>query len=209
MGERFDRRQRDLLDAWRETAHARASGPEFDFTDRRHSVQLRRALEGFLDDPSEATLGPLWTTDTLRAAVVGTPKMLVRAWDSPEALASFLRTVRDAEDYDDDWEETFVSSSAAWELYGRLHPEREPILTGNACRGLQDFGYGTIRTFADGYEAMESFREDYEAAVGHVTADTDHEVTIYEEMEAFLHRYHVLDDEELRRESEPPEQSTE
>lgn len=196
MSKQLDGRQRELLGAWGETAHERASGLEFDFTDCRHTSRLHECLEAFLDNPSEATLGPLWTTDTLRG-VVGRPKMLVREWDSPEALAAFLRSVRDAETYDSDWEETFVSSSVVWELYGRLHPAREPILSGNACRGLQDFDYGTIRTFEGGREAMESFREDYEDVVGHATAGTDHEVPIFEEMEAFLHRFHVLDDEQF------------
>lgn len=196
MSKRLDRGQRNRLEAWRETAHERASGQEFDFTEGRHTVRLHECLEAFFDDPSEATLGPLWTTDTLRG-VVGRPKMLVREWDSPEALATFLRSVRDAETYDSSWEETFVSSSVVWELYGRLHPSREPILSGNACRGLQAFGYGTIRTFEDGREVMESFRADYEDIVGHATAGTDHEVPIFEEMENFLHLYHVLGDEQL------------
>jgi hypothetical protein len=196
MSKRPDRRQRDRLDAWRETAHEHASGREFDFTDRRHTVRLRERLRAFLDDPSEATLGPLWTTDSLRGAT-GRPRTLVREWDSPEALAAFLRSVRDAEGYDSRWEEAFVSSTVVWELYGRLHPEREPILSGNACRGLQDFGYGTIRTFEAGREAAFAFRADYEAVVGHATAGTDHEVTLFEEIEAFLHLFHVLDDQQL------------
>jgi hypothetical protein len=196
MSKRLGRNQRDRLVAWRETAHEQARGLEFDFTERRHTVQLRECLDAFLDDPSEARLGPLWSTNTLRG-VVGRPKMLVRAWDSPEALATFLRTVRDAETYDSSWEETFVSSSVVWELYGRLHPERDPILSGNACRGLQAFGYGTIRTFEDGREAMESFRADYEDVVGHATAGTDHEVPLFEEIESFLHLFHVLDDQQL------------
>jgi hypothetical protein len=197
MSEPFGPRQRELLDAWRTTANERASGREFDFTERRHTTRLHDRLDTFLEEPTEDAFESVWMPETLRGAVVGGPGMVLRSWDSIQDLASFLRTVRDAEDYDERWTERFVSDSVVWELYGRLHPEREPILSGDACRALQDFGYGTIRTFAEGTDAMQSFRADYEAVVGHATAGTDHEVPLSEEIETFLHLVHVLGDDQL------------
>lgn len=78
-----------------------------------------------------------------------------------------------------------------------MHPEREPILSGDACQGLRQFGYGTIHSFEEGRAAMAEFRTDYEEIIGHATGGTDHEVPLWDEIELFLHLVHVLDDDDF------------
>jgi len=194
MTETLDPRQRDMLSAWRAAASTTATGPDFDLTSDRHTARLKERVEAFVDNPTDRTFETLWSSSTFRGAVVGGPAVVRRSWESVEEFAAFIAEIRDADSYDPDWEEQFVTASMVWELYGRLHPERDPIVSGDACQGLRAFGYETIHSFEDGREAMVTFREDYESVVGHATAGTDHEVPLWDEIETFLHLVHVHDD---------------
>lgn len=190
-----DSRQRELLEAWHETASTSDSGQEFDFTDQRHTALLQKRVDAFIANPNESTFEAFWSPEAFRGAVMGGPSLVRKSWESVEEFAAFVKSIRDAEEYDPSWEENFITGSMVWELYGRLHPEREPILSGDACQGLRTFGHNTIRSFEDGRKPMDEFREEYEAVVGHATAGTDHEVPLWDEIEMFLHLVHVTDED--------------
>lgn len=197
MSDTSGARQRELLEAWATTARTNDHGQEFDFTESRHTHQLEQRSAAFVENPTERTFEALWSPEAFRGAVMGGVALVRNSWESIDAFAAFVRSIREADAYDTAWEENFVTSSMVWELYGRLHPEREPILSGNACQTLHNFGYGTGHTFADTREKMLEFREQYESVVGHATAGTDHEVPLWDEIEMFLHVVHVLDDESI------------
>lgn len=199
MTKSADTRQRELLNDWADLASQHTSGQEFDFSEQRHTARLHDRIDAFLSNPTERTFEAFWSTDTFRGAVMGGPSLVRKHWESVEDFAAFVSTIRDAETYDPSWEENFITGSMIWEVYGRSHPEREPILSGDACQGLRRFGYGTVHSFEEGREAMLEFRADYEEIVGHATAGTDHEVPLWDEIETFLHLVHVLDDSDFAK----------
>lgn len=196
MTKTVDTRQRELLDSWQTVASQHTTGRGFDFSEQRHTALLGKRVDAFLANPTERTFEAFWSTDAFRDAVMGGPSLVRNHWQSVEDFAAFVASISDAETYDPAWEENFVTGSITREVYGRLHPEREPILSGDACQGLRQFGYGTIHSFEEGRDAVNEFRTDYEEVVGHVTAGTDHEVPLWDEIEMFLHLVHVLDDAE-------------
>ncbi|MFB6156345.1 MAG: hypothetical protein ABEJ34_00695 [Haloferacaceae archaeon] len=194
-------RHETLIDAWASTVRTSASGRNYDFTAPTRTDLLRDRVDRFLASPSGERFGAFWSPDVIRNATYGGPDAVLDNWSRPmEELTGLVRTVRDAESYDPGWERQLpdVVTPALWELYGRLDPSERPVLDSWVRRALPLFGVASPGTHAEGVERLEAFRERYERRVGHVTAGTDHEVPLYDEIEQFLYAAVTLDEAALR-----------
>ncbi|MFB6301463.1 MAG: hypothetical protein ABEH78_01170 [Haloferacaceae archaeon] len=194
-------RQERLVDAWASTIGTAASGRNYDFTSPTRTERLCERADRFLDAPSEETFGALWSSEIIRNATYGGPDTVLNNWNRPiEELTAFVRTIRDADAYDPAWERQVpaVVVPALWEIYGRLQPAERPIINSWVRRALPIFGPANPQTHADGVERLAAFREWYEHRVGHVTAQTDHAVPLYDEIEQFLYVAVTLDETALR-----------
>ena len=143
----------------------------------------------------------MWQSELIRGAAYGGSNAVLNNWNQPiDALAEFIRDIRDATSYDPSWEREVPEYviPAVREFYGRCDPETRPILSPATQRGLSMFGYGTVESFSDAVKDLNEFQEQYCEQIGHVTAGTDHEVAISEEIEQFLNLVSASDEAELR-----------
>ncbi|EJN57786.1 hypothetical protein HSB1_38710 [Halogranum salarium B-1] len=111
--------------------------------------------------------------------------LVVKQFDSVTDLAATIEEMNTAETYDSVWESKFLATPC-WELYGRLHPEREPIVNSECSVGLKKMGFDKPRSYAMAREQWATFEEVYKAEIGYVTAGTAHEVPLSHEMSEFL-----------------------
>ena len=172
-----------MLSGWKAAVSDSSSGTGYDLTESNRTAVCRRRVDAFLDSPSEDSFRRLWSDDAIvdywapNAAVI-----LQVADDSLEDLAELVAEVRDADAYDPAWE-SLIDGSGLWELYGRLHADRDPIPTDRANEALQRFRFEGHDERQARIAEIERFRETYEAVVGHATAGTDFELAIYAEVD--------------------------
>jgi len=194
-------RHEKLLEAWADTIATQAEGEQFDFTSPTRSEQLATKVQEYLEDPSEERFRAFWDRDIIRDAVYGGPNSVLNHWNGGQAdLADYIRDIRDAESYDPAWERRLPGfmAPAIRELYGRLQPANRPIFNRAVRRGLSTFGFGSPNSVADAIEPIAEFEDAYQTRIGHVTAGTDHEVPLSEELEQFCHVVRSLDEPKLR-----------
>lgn len=203
----FGPRRRALLRAWGDHAAGTASGPGFDFTPDNRTARTRDRVETFLDDPTVEHFEAVWTYETLADAIMGGPSRVLSKWDDDiDALADRIETIRDATEYDPDWEADFPSLTAVWELFGRLHADTAPIPYSECNRGLEQFGFDRPRSFAAARTSWEAFETAYVELAGHATEGTDHEVPLNHEISEFFTFVATQDDETIVEELGSPDE---
>ena len=171
-------RQRDVLEQWTEVAETEQAGVEFDFGQYDRTQQITQRADEFIESPTRDGFESMW--DRMHAASQrGRAGQILSKWDGSIAdLAALIETVRDASQYDSDWEDRLGAKATIQELFGHLHIEDYPIINAATESGLAFFGYDTPTSYTDGVEAFEAFLDTYERIVGHATADADHGVTV-------------------------------
>ena len=175
-----------MLAGWKSAVSAGPDGTGFDFTESNRTAVCHRRVESFLDSPSADSFRQLWSEDALvNYWMPNAGAILNGDEDTIEELASLVDDVREAEAYDPDWE-SIVDGPGLWELYGRLHADREPIPTHHAREALGRFRYEQHETRTEQCAEIERFREEYERRAGHVTAGTEYEVPIHVELDALF-----------------------
>lgn len=182
----FGPRREGLLTAWGELIAETSSGSGFDCTDSNRTEVTQRQVSEFLQEPSVDRFEKLWQVEVLADAVFGGPSPVLDRFGSIEQLAETIRSVAEADAYDPDWEEHFLTPTVVWELYGRLHPDQAPILNSTSATGLSDLGLLRPRSFEEAEEEWATFRGEYESLVGHATANTSHTVPINHEISELL-----------------------
>lgn len=198
----FGPRHEKLLDAWATTIETNGRGNGFDFTSPTRTNVLEQKVEAFLDSPSEDEFRDVWQSELIRGAAFGGSNAVLNNWNLPiDALAEFIREIRDATSYDPSWERQIPEYviPAVREFYGRCDPETRPILSSATQRGLSTFGFGTVESFSDAAGALRNFQERYCEQIGHMTVGTEHEVALSDEIEQFLHLVSTSDEAELRK----------
>ncbi len=194
-------RQESILDAWAETIRHSAQGQNYNFVTPTRTEQLQKRVDEFLESPTQETFEDLWSRENLRNATYGGAGAVLNNWNgTTKELAGFVRTLRTAESFDAAWERRFPEFivPGIWELYGRLDPAQRPILNSWVRTALPTFGLKNPRTYEEGVEQLDKFREIYQTRIGHSTADTDHVVPLSDEIEQFLYVVETLDEAELR-----------
>lgn len=186
-----------LLAGWSDHLASNAAGQDFDCGRENRTDRVQRLVGEFLEEPTQERFRELWTPDVITDAVIGGPDAVLDSVPEIDDLAELLGEMRKADAYDPSWEENFMARTAVWELYGRLHPGRAPILSSEACRTLEHFGLGRPTSHEDAVVAWAEMRSIYEAHAGHATAGTDHEVPLNHELGEFLRFAATVDDETI------------
>lgn len=168
-----------ILEQWQQVASTYASGEYFDL-DGLYDIQgLRADAETFIENPKEETFVSFW--DRLNSAVRnGSGPKIYAKWTEtygrePEALAELIDEIQTAESYNDDWEDRVGAKWTVRELYGRLHIEEAPSITGKTARGLELFGYPYPSTYEEARTYFEDFKIDYLEICGRASLGTSHE----------------------------------
>jgi len=171
-------RRRAVLEQWTEVAETEQAGAEFDFGQYDRTQQIIQQADGFIENPTRDGFKSMW--DRMHAASQrGSAERILSKWDGSIAdLASLIKTVRDASQYDSTWEDQLGAKATIQELFGHLHIEDYPIINAATESGLAFFGYDTPDSYTDGVEEFEAFLDTYERVVGHATADADHGLTV-------------------------------
>jgi hypothetical protein len=196
----FGPRHTDSLNAWARTISTSPAGDYYDFTAPTRTTKLQERVTDFLAFPNEDSFADVWSRDVLRNAVYGGPSVVLNNWDrSVESLAPLLAKIERADAYDPTWTEEFspLVRRGFWELYGRLDPVNRPILNNWVRQSFSEFGLSVPDSHADCAAHAKELREAYEAEVGHVTAGTEYEVPVYEELEQFCYAIETVPEAEF------------
>lgn len=191
-------RRRALLEAWGTLIKTEASGLNFDMTDENRTITTQRRVEQFLQAPTVERFEELWQVGVLGDSVMGGPKPVIDRHNSIEGVAETLQEINEATSYNPAWEARFLVPSVVWELYGRLHPEREPILNSTCAAGLSEMGFARPSDFESVQREWAAFKEVYKSVVGHATSGTQHAVPLHHEMNEFLWFISATDDDDLQ-----------
>lgn len=191
-------RRHALLNTWGTLIETESSGKHFDMTDENRTVTTQRRVEQFLQTPTVEQFEELWQVTVLGDSVMGGTQPVLDRHDSIEVVAETIQTIKEATAYDPDWEARFLVAPVVWEMYGRLHPDREPILNSTCAGGLADMGFARPREFEGVQREWTAFKEVYESTVGHAIAGTPHEVPLHHEMSEFLWFISMCGDDELQ-----------
>mgnify|MGYP006993518075 CR=1 FL=1 len=186
------------LSAWSELVDDGPTGPGIDFSETNRTRRCRARVDEFLDDSSKESFRALWCGETLASYWEPSPAMLLNADDAVESLATVLSEMRTGDEFDPAWEGRFGENIVPWglyELHGRLQGGHEPIPSSEARTVLGELGHESGATRESVIEAIESFRERYEARVGHVSAGKPCELPIYAEIDEFFKLVETTDRE--------------
>lgn len=108
---------------------------------------------------------------------------ILNQWDGDSTdLASFLTTVHDADTWTPAWAELIASESWLFEFFSRTTPDL-PVVDSQSQSLLRKFGIRVDGDFESSLTGMEAFTEAYRTQLGHVTANTAHEVPIRREID--------------------------
>lgn len=193
-----------ILAGWKDAVADSPSGTGFDFTESNRTTVCRRRVDAFLESPSVETFRALWSNEALCDYWAPNAAVIIEvADDSLDDLAELVADVRDADQYDPRWE-SIIDGRGLWELYGRLHADREPITTQRADDALERFRFERHGTREDCVDEIERFRDVYEDVAGHITAGTDYEVPIYAEIDELFTLVTTVDRDAVNAELHGP-----
>lgn len=193
-----------LLNAWGKTAAAERTGVGYDLTTPTRSDRYRTRLNAFLDTPTEETFEDLWRTDTVADANQWFAAPVRQLWSGDlDDLASFFRTIRDAESYNDEWRRRAPWGAVTAELYTRDDPGT-PIVTEQSKIALRKLGLNPESGYEARRDQLRAFRDLYLDAAGHVTADSPDQIPVYEEIDQFFEVVTTVSQAARRREEDGP-----
>jgi len=196
--------QRKVLNEWREVAEKHIAGEEFDFEKHDRTKDIQERADEFITDPTTERFKSMW--DRMHAAIQrGNAENILSKWDSSiDELAGLIKTIRDADQYDDQWESELGGKTTVRELFGNLHIEEYPIINAATESGLAFFDYEQPDSYAEGVEEFEDFLETYEQIVGHATAEADHglEIPIRLEVDQLFNVIDKVDESSIENESQ-------
>lgn len=202
---RIGPRRQHLLTAWGEVVRSNLTGRGYDLTTPTRSERFRDRLAAFVSNPTEETFDELWTPDAIAAAEEWFCKTIRSIWpNSLDELASFLDEIRHSDTYNTGWE-TRVSwgDGVIHEVYSRTHPD-EPIVSTEARRGLKKFGIEAEYGYGKCRSQIVSFRDLYERYSGHVTADYEETIPVFEEIDQLFRLVMSADPETIQAEAAGP-----
>lgn len=192
---------KEIIEAWYRVASTYATGERFDLDSLYDTAGLRSDAESFVTSPSEETFTALW--DRLNSASRrGSGTNIYEKWTEdhgrePDGLADLVDEIRTADAYDEEWEEQIGAKWTVRELYGQLHIEDTPSITGKSARGLELFGYPSPSSYEEARTYFEDFKLDYQAICGHATEGTEHEATENVEIDQLLRVIAEIDKDDL------------
>ena len=190
---RWRPRATSLLREWGRLIANEPSGPGFDFTDPRQA-RFRERVDAFRTDPRAETFEDIWTPESAVAHANPGGQLLRQSFDGTMAeLASFLDTLRTADEYRSTWEDRLPWHWALWEAYTRLNDAEPLVLTREAAAALSWLGTAPSGTFHERRRLLRAFAEEYASVVGHATAGTAHQVPTKTEIDELTHVVQSLD----------------
>lgn len=179
-----------ILEQWKIAANDLAVARNFDFEGVYSPEEARKRALEFESSPSKETFADLW--DPMHSAQRrGNSESILQKWTEDKGknlddLANLVRRIREANEFDPTWETELGAKRTLWELFALLHIDDYPIINGSAERGLEFFDYNCPGDYTGAVEVFNEFKRAYRRAVGHVTADTDHEAPINLEIDQLL-----------------------
>ncbi|GGL64511.1 hypothetical protein [Halocalculus aciditolerans] len=132
--------QRTVLEQWQEVAKTQQTGAEFDFSQYERTQDIVERADEFIENPTRDGFKSMW--DRMNAASQrGSAEQILSKWDDSIAdLASLIKSVRDADQYDSNWETQLGAKATIRELFGHLHIDEYPIINAATESGLRFFG---------------------------------------------------------------------
>jgi hypothetical protein len=190
-----------LLHAWSDAIATDRSGRGYNLTSPTRSERYRARLERFVDDPTTANFEALWNDATGAAATGWYTTTVLNLWPaSVEELASFLQSIRMADEYNEDWQKRVMWGSLVPELYSRSDPDR-PVVSTQSRRGLRKLGIEPATGFDACSDQLLAFRDTYRDIAGHVTASSSTPIPLFEEIDQLFALITTLDSQDIRTEN--------
>lgn len=172
-----------VLTQWGSVAAEHPTGRNYTLERPTRSEIYLDRLAAFIEEPTESTFNAVWTKDSIAAATGWEPTVVLNLWAGTiDDLAGFLDDIRSSDEYDPEWEERAPWGSIIAELFTRARPDR-PILSNESRKALRKLGITPDSGFDQRIRQMEEVSECYLDIAGHVTAQTDEPIPVYEEMD--------------------------
>ncbi len=187
-----------ILHNWGAAIETEATGDYFAFVgdDAHDPSGVGSLVEEFLQAPSGETFSAFWD-ELSSAARAGSATAILEKWadagKSLDELAGLIEDIRDAATYNKQWEEELGAKRTVWELYGLLHIEDAPLMTGRTHSGLELFGYPTPDEYSELRDRFEDFKLDYLEHCGHRTEETSHSVPLNIEIDQLFRVIHQVE----------------
>lgn len=192
---------KEILEQWQRVASTYASGDFFDMDGHYDTDGLKQDALSFVSDPTLERFETFW--DRLNSASRrGSGESIYNKWvntdgKSADDLADLISRIIDAETYSESWESALGAKWTVRELFGQLHIEENPSITGKTTRGLELFGYPKASSYEEAKVHFEDFKLDYMEYCGHASSGTDHEAAIHIEMDQLLRVIDAVDADHL------------
>ncbi len=203
LGPSLTANQLEILEQWREVVQTTPSGAEFDLEGHNRTDVIPKRADEFTANPTPERFKAMW--NQMHSAIQGgQATQILNKWSgSIDDLASLIEEIRNADQYDAQWEDTLGGRTTVRELFGSLHIDDHPILNAASTNGLTFFGYEDPSSYVEGEQYFDEFLATYERRVGYATRDADHGVTvpIRFEVDQLFNIIDKVDEESIEAES--------